>query len=242
MALTITKSNGITKIKESDAKIIYLFPSGTINIRGSVIEFLYKDGTEPTESYFSNIIDNHGQSDVESLVDYWVTNGFFFDPSRLSDSEQNISGIKRFQDNIVVNDQGLTSTATPPYTVSVQDVDYAYIELLTNNGNGFDGANKGAFVCMENNGASLENQHFSLYNWAGGSIYFYADTVESSGQVRFVVQRDGGVQLNGITATEASSIPTTSQNNGRIIYVNTTNLTFLSVGFYGLEAGVWVKL
>ena len=50
---------------------------------------------------------------------------------------------------------------------------------------------------------------------------------------------NGSMKLRNITATQASAI---SATDGMIIYVSSTNGTFTSIGFWGRENGVWVKL
>jgi hypothetical protein len=50
---------------------------------------------------------------------------------------------------------------------------------------------------------------------------------------------EGYMQLNGITATAASAI---TPSDGMIVYVNSTNATFTSVGFWARENGTWIKL
>ena len=111
------------------------------------------------------------------------------DDQRIVTPLKSITGIKRFTDNMVINDQGLTSVATPPYTLSIQDEDFTYIEFLTTNTEG--GADRGAFVCLENNGIGAANQDFALYNWQGGPFKIYTDTTPSSGVVRFNIAPNG---------------------------------------------------
>lgn len=49
----------------------------------------------------------------------------------------------------------------------------------------------------------------------------------------------GPVLMPRITATQASSLPL---SDGYLVYVTDINLTFTSVGFWGVESGVWIKL
>ena len=42
-----------------------------------------------------------------------------------------------------------------------------------------------------------------------------------------------------MTATQASAL---TAEDGQIVYVSTTDATFVSIGFWGRENGVWVKL
>ena len=115
--------------------------------------------------------------------------------------DEDIDGIKRFQKNIVINDKGFTSVATPPYTVSIQDDDFAYIELLIANGPA-GGADKGSFVCHENNGPTLNDQQFAFYNFSGGPIIFYTDTIVSSFIERFRIEPNGTLNVAGTTNYE----------------------------------------
>ena len=55
-----------------------------------------------------------------------------------------------------------------------------------------------------------------------------------------VINGQGGpYKIGGLSATAASALPLT---DGYFTYVNTTNVTFTSVGFWGVVAGAWVKL
>lgn len=47
------------------------------------------------------------------------------------------------------------------------------------------------------------------------------------------------ILIENISAATASGL---SVNNGRIVYVNTTDATFTSVGFWGVVGGTWTKL
>jgi len=49
-----------------------------------------------------------------------------------------------------------------------------------------------------------------------------------------------GLLISPMTATQASAIG--SPANGLIVYVSNTNGTFTSIGFWGRQAGSWVKL
>ena len=42
-----------------------------------------------------------------------------------------------------------------------------------------------------------------------------------------------------MSASQASLV--TGKQDGHMVNVNTTDVTFTSVGFWGVEAGVWVK-
>jgi hypothetical protein len=50
----------------------------------------------------------------------------------------------------------------------------------------------------------------------------------------------GGILFPRLTHTEAGGL--SLLNDGLVIYVTSTDATFTSVGFWGIEAGVWVKL
>ena len=92
------------------------------------------------------------------------------------------------------NFQSLADT----YELSVQsNTAFTYIEILNNGG-----IDKGAFICLENNGAPLTDQDFALYNWQGGPIVFYTDTSQSSGQERFEIENDGTLNVSGQTNYE----------------------------------------
>lgn len=63
-------------------------------------------------------------------------------------------------------------------------------------------------------------------------------TVEENAQAGLNVV-SGTFMLPRYTATDASALTVT---DATLIYVTTTNGTFTSVGFWGVQAGVWVKL
>lgn len=54
-----------------------------------------------------------------------------------------------------------------------------------------------------------------------------------------ILAGDGSVKLRPITATAASAI---TAADGMILYASDTDATFTAVGFWGREAGAWVKL
>ncbi len=58
-------------------------------------------------------------------------------------------------------------------------------------------------------------------------------------QALLTINGEGSFKLINLTATLASAI---TPSNGMLIYVSTTDATFTSVGFWGYEAGAWVKL
>lgn len=54
-----------------------------------------------------------------------------------------------------------------------------------------------------------------------------------------ITSTDSGLKLTPMTAAQASAI---TASDGLMLYVNTTDATFTSVGFWGYENGAWVKL
>ena len=89
---------------------------------------------------------------------------------------ETVAGIKKFTNQVVANDQGFSSI----YPLSVQGgTAYTYLEILNSGG-----ADKGVFFGAENN-------NFTLYNWQGGHILFYVDTLPSSGALKFAMENNG---------------------------------------------------
>ena len=81
---------------------------------------------------------------------------------------------------------------TSPYVLSVQSNSAnTYIEILNS-----AGAGQGAFFGVEN---YITPNDFALYNWQGGPITFYTDTVVSSEQRRMVIQPDGDVEIKNLS-------------------------------------------
>ena len=113
----------------------------------------------------------------------------------LTDSiNEDVTGQKTFLDIMKIGDN-----VASPYLLSIQDQDgdgFAYIEILSDRaGSSFGGTNKGAFFGMEDNGNSLAQQEFTLYNWQGGPIVFYTAPTASAGTKRFQIENDGTLSI-----------------------------------------------
>ena len=68
-----------------DDKIIYQQGEHTITVKPAEDEVSIKGPhQEFFESKFAEITDQQGQADMEALVDFWVTYGFFFDNETLT--------------------------------------------------------------------------------------------------------------------------------------------------------------
>lgn len=65
-------------------------------------------------------------------------------------------------------------------------------------------------------------------------------TTSNAAAILELTSTTAGLLLPRMTATQAGAIVSTP--NGLVVYVTSTDATFTSVGFWGYEAGAWVKL
>ena len=145
----------------------------------------------------------HTKSDITDFVegDYLHTTG-----------NESATGNKTLTGNTK-----LGHTFTSNYTLSVQkNADNAYIEILNS-----AGANKGAFFGVEN---YLTPNDFCLYNYQGGPITFYTDTVASSENRRMVIQPDGDVEIKNLTAGVVKSAADGTLSSGTITEADISDL------------------
>ena len=77
------------------------------------------------------------------------------------------------------------------------------------------------------------------YNVAASNSHVFGTYDGATITERFTLKGTGAMNIGGLTATEASAL---TAANGDIVYATTTDATFTSVGFWGYEAGAWVKL
>ena len=111
--------------------------------------------------------------------------------------ELNYNGNQRFE----TSNEGITvgrgTFVATSYELSVQNSTGTdtYIEILNN-----AGTNQGAFFGMET------ANDFALYNWQGGPIIFYTDTVASSGAVRMRIENDGDIALGNFVFNAQQSV------------------------------------
>lgn len=92
-----------------------------------------------------------------------------------------------------------------------------------------------------------DNDSWQIRREPGGAFQIAHSTAQPYGSESVVVSMTAeqfrtytnSILIENIDATTASGL---SVNNGRIIYVNTTNGTFTEVGFWGVVNGTWEKL
>lgn len=101
------------------------------------------------------------------------------------------------------------------------------IQILNDHANGAIGLTAG--------GASTAH----LFIASGGNVGIGQTSIDASAKLE-VNSTTQGVLFPRMTAAQGSAIG--SPANGLVIYVTDTNGTFTSVGFWGREAGAWVKL
>jgi hypothetical protein len=127
------------------------------------------------------------------------------DNLRFESTTHSTKGRIIFEDPITVNDEGYATSSI----LSIQrDSDYSYLEILNNGG-----SNKGCFFGME-------FDQFALYNWQGGDIKFYVDTVASSGDNKFTMENSGVFRIHNLKAGVIKS-----DVDGRLSY-ETVNTAF----------------
>ena len=104
-----------------------------------------------------------------------------------------------------------------------------------------------AFIRSYTFGAAATGLAFGT-GWSGSSTRMVIDengsvgigsTNPNSSAILEISSTNKGVLIPRMTATEAGAI---TGVNGLFLYVTSTDATFTSVGFWGYEAGAWVKL
>ncbi len=210
-------------LAEGDGRLRATFPSYTslVDANNVLTNKEYVDNAITTAVTGLGDVSGLGSSTDNALTRWNGTSGTSIQNSGvILDDANNLSGIN----NLDVN--GLTRVGTnfaSPYKLSVQsNTNFTYIEIL--NDGGF---NQGAFFGIENNGPLNSDQDFTLYNWQGGPITFYTDTVPSSGQVRFQIENDGTLNVAGQTNYELKVTDDDDIPNKR--YVDDADATVLSL-------------
>jgi hypothetical protein len=95
-------------------------------------------------------------------------------------------------------------------------------------------------VAFRTNGGALVPQRIN----STGNVAFLDGTSTIDTHSMVTVSLGGSstrahMKFNPISATQAGTI---TASDGQMVYVNSTDATFTSVGFWGYEAGAWVKL
>lgn len=73
---------------------------------------------------------------------------------------------------------------------------------------------------------------------AAGNVGIGTTSPSANAKLEITTTTLAPIKLTPMTATQASAV---TAEDGQILYVNSTNGTFTSVGFWGRENGVWVK-
>jgi len=74
---------------------------------------------------------------------------------------------------------------------------------------------------------------------SNGNIGIGTVAPSANAKLEITATTSAPIKLTPMTATQASAL---TAEDGQMVYVSTTNGTFLSIGFWGRENGVWVKL
>jgi hypothetical protein len=86
---------------------------------------------------------------------------------------------------------------------------------------------------------SIANKWTDAINASRTSQTIISGVLNTATVEMLTLNANGSIQLRPITATEASAI---TAADGMILYSNSTNGTFTSIGFWMRENGVWVKM
>lgn len=104
-------------------------------------------------------------------------------------AQSGIGGIKKFTDKMVVNDKGIATG----YALSVQgSTPNNWIEIL----NGASLTDQGAFFGLET------GSNFTLNNYQGGDITFYAAPTPTTTIERMRIKNDGKISIADLTASQ----------------------------------------
>jgi len=79
----------------------------------------------------------------------------------------------------------------------------------------------------------------NLFGTTSGSVGVGANTSINASAILDITSTTKGVLMPRMTATQASAI---TKADGLIVYVTNTDATFTSLGFWGCENNVWIKL
>ena len=74
---------------------------------------------------------------------------------------------------------------------------------------------------------------------SNGNIGIGTASPSNNASLEITTTKKAPLKLTPMTATQASAV---IAEDGQILYVNSTDATFILVGFWGRENGVWVKL
>jgi hypothetical protein len=74
---------------------------------------------------------------------------------------------------------------------------------------------------------------------ANGTVGIGTSSPSANTKLEITTTTTMPIKLTPMTATQASAL---TAEDGGLIYVSDTNGTFTSIGFWGRENGVWVKL
>jgi hypothetical protein len=131
-----------------------------------------------------------------------------------------------------------TPTANPDAVVS------NVLKLAKTNVNAADGMGESIdFYLSSTTTSQLSNQVISKFptvaNATRTSEFSITGVTSAATETWLTLGQSGYMKLRGMNVTEAGAI---TAANGMIVYVTNTDATFTSVGFWGREAGAWVKL
>jgi len=85
----------------------------------------------------------------------------------------------------------------------------------------------------------LQNSTESMRVHSNGNVGIGTVAPSANAKLEITTTTSAPIKLTPMTAAQASAL---TAEDGQIVYVSTTDATFVSIGFWGRENGVWVKL
>jgi hypothetical protein len=148
---------------------------------------------------------------------------------------------------LVVNDKGQVTTVTD--NLNISGISNGQILVYKSGPNRFEKADNtnisSANVIPKANGAGTDYEDSSVSESTNQVRSIKKVEVNSgvpeddSEAILNLVSTDKYFMLPRMTAAQAGAL---SLNDGAVIYVTSTDATFISVGFWGVESGAWTKL